>query len=170
MPVLLTNRQRRFPVDTRRLGGLARACLAHLGLSGADLSILLVNDPAMRALNRRHRGVSATTDVLSFPQYERPADLRRAIARPAGGGPAPELGDVVISVERARVQAARAGVAPEAELALLLVHGVLHLTGHDHERGAHAAARMAEAERNMLTSLGFLAKGLVAREMGGAGT
>jgi len=167
MPVLLTNRQRRFPVDERRLAGLARACLAHLGLSGADLSILLVNDPAMRALNRRHRRIPATTDVLSFPQYERPGELRRAVARRPTAGPAPELGDVVISVERALAQAARAGVAPEAELALLLVHGVLHLTGHDHERGPKAAARMADAERDLLNSLGFRAKGLVARGMGG---
>lgn len=167
MPVLLTNRQRRFPVDERRLGRLARACLAHLGLGGAELSILLLNDPAMRALNRRHRGVSATTDVLSFPQYEGSQDLRRSAAGRPGDGPAPELGDVVISVERALVQAARGGVAPEAELALLLVHGILHLTGHDHERGPEAAARMADAERDLLNSLGFRAKGLVARAAGG---
>jgi probable rRNA maturation factor len=166
MPVLLTNRQRRFPVDEARLGGLARACLAHLGLSGASLSILLVNDPAMRALNRRHRGISATTDVLSFPQYEGTGVLRRAVAGPAGDGPAPELGDVVISVERARAQAGQAGVAPEAELALLLVHGVLHLAGHDHERGPKAAARMADAERDLLNALGFRARGLVARAAG----
>jgi len=170
MPVLLTNRQRRFPVDERRLAGLARACLVHLGLGAAALSVLLVNDPAMRALNRRHRGIPRTTDVLSFPQHEgRPSDVRRALARPSEGGPAPELGDVVISVERARAQAARAGIAPEAELALLLVHGLLHLTGHDHELGAQAAARMADAERDLLHRLGFKAAGLVAREAG-AGT
>lgn len=161
MPVLLTNRQRRFPVDEARLTGLARACLAHLGLSEASLSVLLVNDPAMRALNRRHRGVSRTTDVLSFPQYEGPPEAQ------APGGPAPELGDVVISVERASAQAERAGIAPEAELALLLVHGVLHLTGHDHERGPAAAARMADAERDLLRRLGLKAAGLVAREAGG---
>jgi probable rRNA maturation factor len=162
MPVLLTNRQRRFPVDEARLTGLARACLAHLNLSAAVLSVLLVNDPAMRALNRRHRGASRTTDVLSFPQYEGRPETQ------APGGPDPELGDVVISVERARAQADGAGVTPEAELALLLVHGVLHLVGHDHERGPRAAARMAEAERELLEKLGIRTDGLVTRGLGGA--
>ena len=61
MPVLLTNRQRRFPVDAARLVRQAKGCLAHLGLGGAVLSVLLVNDRAMRGLTRRHRGVGRTT-------------------------------------------------------------------------------------------------------------
>ena len=167
MPVQLTNRQRRFPVDEAALRGLARGCLAHLGLSGATLSVLLVNDPAMRALNRRHRGRPATTDVLSFPQHEgAPAAVRAGVARAARTGPGPELGDVVISVERAQAQARRAGVGPRAELALLLVHGILHLAGHDHERGPAAAHRMAEAEGDLLARLGVRHGGLVARAGG----
>lgn len=164
MPVLLTNRQRRFPVDEAGLSALARGCLAHLGLSGATLSVLLVNDPAMRALNRRHRGRATTTDVLSFPQHEgAPAVVRAGMAREARTGPGAELGDVVISVQRAHMQAKRVGVEPGAELALLLVHGILHLAGHDHERGPAAARRMADAERDLLARLGVRHNGLVAR-------
>jgi probable rRNA maturation factor len=159
MPVHLTNRQRRFPVDARGLAAQARACLDHLGLGAAELSVLLVNDRAMRALNRAHRGVAGTTDVLSFPLHEgSPAAIRARVA-----GPEPELGDVVISVERARAQAVRAGVTTRAELALLLVHGILHLAGLDHERGPAEAARMAAAERKALKALGLRAPGLVAR-------
>jgi len=168
MPVHLTNRQRRFPVDGARLVRQARACLDHLGMAGAELSVLLVNDRAMRTLNRDFRGVDRPTDVLSFPQHEGgPAAVRRRVT---GHGPdaAPELGDVVISVETAHAQAARAGVAPHGELALLLVHGVLHLAGMDHERGPAQAARMRRAEREALARLGYDAPGLVGRAGGTA--
>jgi len=162
MPVLLTNRQRRFPVDAARLVRQAQGCLAHLDLADAVLSVLLVNDRAMCGLNRRHRGVGRTTDVLAFPLHDGgPTAVRAGVA--AGE---PELGDVVISVERARAQAARAGVTPEAELALLLVHGVLHLTGLDHERGPAEAARMRAAEADVLARLGVASRGLIGRAGG----
>jgi probable rRNA maturation factor len=162
MPVLLTNRQRRFPVDAARLVRQARACLEHLGLQGATLSVLLVNDPAMRALNRTYRGVGRTTDVLAFPLHEGgPEAVRAALAQGE-----PELGDVVISVQRARAQAKRAGVAPAAELTLLLVHGILHLTGLDHEAGPAEAARMRAAEAEALAHLGLDADGLIGRAAG----
>jgi len=159
MPALLTNRQRRFPVDAPRLVRQAQRCLEHLGLGGAVVSVLLVNDRGMRALNRRFRGVGRTTDVLAFPLHEGGPEAVRA--RVAGDDP--ELGDVVISVERARAQAARAGVKPEAELALLLVHGILHLTGLDHETGPAEAARMRAAEQAALGHLGVAAGGLIRR-------
>jgi len=169
MPVHLTNRQRRFPVDGARLARQAQACLDHLGLGKAELSLLLVNDRAMRALNRDFRGVNGATDVLSFPLEAGGIErIRARMARAAPGEAA--LGDVVISVERARAQAARAGVKPAAELSLLLVHGILHLVGMDHEAGPRAAARMARAEREALAALKVPAAGLVEREGGTTGT
>lgn len=85
----------------------------------ASFAVRFVGDRTMRRLNRVFRGQDATTDVLSFP-----------------GGPSPEgrhLGDVVISVPQALRQAADLGHGGERELRLLLLHGVLHCLGHDHE-------------------------------------
>ena len=90
----------------------------------------------MRDLNRRHRGRDRTTDVLAFAQ-------REGIARPPDG----LLGDVVISVDTARRQAAERGASPAHEAERLLVHGLLHLLGYDHERSAAEARRMQRRER-----------------------
>lgn len=92
----------------------------------------------MRRLNRDWRGKDRTTDVLSFPQ----------------AGPAPGLlGDVVISLPAARRQAAAAGRSLGRELDALLIHGVLHLLGHDHEGGAAQARRMRRLEASLLRRL-----------------
>jgi probable rRNA maturation factor len=115
-----------------------RRLLTGLELKDAELSVLLVSDAEMRRLNRDWRGKDRPTDVLSFAQRD-------------GGGAAPEnlLGDVVISVDTARRQA-RSGRRPlgrEAER--LLVHGLLHLLGWDHERSAREAAEMKRKEREL---------------------
>ena len=118
------------------LGRSARRLLAGLALDGAELSVLLVSDPEMQRLNRDWRGKDRATDVLAFAQGEG-----------VGGAPAGLLGDVVISVDTARRQA-RTGRRPlgrEAER--LLVHGLLHLLGYDHERSAREARRMERRER-----------------------
>jgi probable rRNA maturation factor len=162
MPVQLTNRQRRFHVNGPQLAARARACLEHLGLAAGELSVLLVNNRAIRSYNRDWRGVDAATDVISFPMLEgTPTQMRRALEAAPEGDRA--LGDVVISVEQAYRQADEAGVAPDAELALLMVHGILHLVGYDHEAGAAAARAMRAAEREALTWIGVEAPGLIDR-------
>ena len=103
-----------------RLHAWLAELVAELAPGYASLGVRWTGDRAMRELNRRFRGVDATTDVLSFP-----------------GGASPEgryLGDVVISVAQARRQAAEHGHAVERELRILLLHGVLHCLGYDHER------------------------------------
>jgi probable rRNA maturation factor len=120
------------------LGRSGRRLLTGLELKDAELSVLLVTDAEMQRLNRDWRGKDRPTDVLAFAQRE-------------GGGATPEnlLGDVVISVDTARRQA-RSGRRPlgrEAER--LLVHGLLHLLGWDHERSARAAAEMRQKEREL---------------------
>ncbi|HEU5393788.1 MAG TPA: rRNA maturation RNase YbeY [Candidatus Methylomirabilis sp.] len=110
-----------------------------MGCPEAEVGCLLVTDRRIRALNRRYRGEDAPTDVLAFPQAE-------------GGGPPGQpglLGDVVISVETAARQAARAGHSLEREAALLLIHGILHLLGHDHAT-AVARRRMWALQRRLL--------------------
>jgi probable rRNA maturation factor len=125
----------------RRLRQRAHRYLEALGLEQAELSILVVGDPAIRRLNRRWRGVDRATDVLSFPA--------------AGPGPAALLGDVVVSIDTAR-RAARAAARPVAhELDRYLAHGLLHLLGHDHHRAAQAA-RMARAEAALLGGEGMV--------------
>jgi probable rRNA maturation factor len=95
----------------------------------------------MRRLNRTFRGKDYATDVLSFP------------------GLAPQLGDLAISIQRARAQAGRFGHSPEVEIRILMLHGLLHLLGMDHENGD---SRMGRAERRWRSRLG-LPCGLIER-------
>ena len=110
-----------------------------LVLGRTEISLALVDDADMRALNRTYRGVDRATDVLAFPLRE---EANGGAPRCAGAA-ACLLGDVVISIDTAAAQA-RAGHAPlAARLDVLLIHGVLHLLGYDHEVSAVEARRMA---------------------------
>jgi probable rRNA maturation factor len=104
----------------------AAAVLTHQGVHGpAELTIVLTSDKGVRELNRAYRGFSAATDVLAFGSEQ--AD---GFVTPPG---TPRyLGDVVISFPRAEAQAKSAHHPVETEVQLLVVHGVLHLLGHDH--------------------------------------
>lgn len=137
-PVEIADRQRALRVSRARLARLAARALRRLGCAEAQVSVLLVGDRRIRELNRRWRGADRATDVLAFSQREG-----------AGGALHPELlGDVVISTAAAARQAREAGHSPAAELDLLLVHGILHLAGYEHEgdpAGARAMARRAAA-------------------------
>jgi len=118
---------------------VGRKTLSALGCPEAEVGCLLVTDLRIRALNRRYRGEDHPTDVLAFPQGE-------------GGGPPGHpvlLGDVVISVETAARQAARAGHSLEREAALLLIHGILHLLGHGHATAVERR-RMWAIQRRLL--------------------
>ncbi len=116
---------------------LAQAILECIGHSGDELSVALVGDGRMRELNRDWRGKDSTTDVLSFSQVEG-EDMPQA---------SPMLGDVVVSVDVLRRQAAEGGWTVEEELARLLLHGVLHLVGFDHEDEGDALHMRAEEAR-----------------------
>jgi probable rRNA maturation factor len=132
VPVIVAARGRRAPALAARLGRDARRLLRGLGREDAELSLLLVSDREMRALNRRWRGRDRPTDVLSFPQDD------------ARG---PLLGDVVISIDTARRQAAEQRTTVGREAGRLLIHGLLHLLGYDHERSVTEARRMQRRER-----------------------
>ena len=121
------------------------------------LSLVYTSDAAIAALNRDYRGIDAPTDVLSFPQHDHP---REATPPPIGGGRRPKgrmappflLGDIVISLPRAAAQARQYGHSPRRELGFLLVHGLLHLLGHDHQTPADAA-RMEARQEAILAAL-----------------
>jgi rRNA maturation RNase YbeY len=166
MPVRMQSRVRRVTIDQARVDRLARAILSDVGETAADLGILFVGDQQMRGLNRRYRGKDRTTDVLAFAMREAVAphgstgSPSRVQSRDAARRTPDMLGDVVISVPTARRQAKEAGRSLEEELAWLLVHGILHLCGYDHERGEKEARRMHRRERMILRSIARLPKRL----------
>ncbi|MGA2572527.1 MAG: rRNA maturation RNase YbeY [Terracidiphilus sp.] len=131
------------PQTLKRFLALAQEIV---GLSG-QVTVLLTTDAAIRDLNRRFRHKNRPTDVLSFPS-----------TNPAPG-PEKIAGDVAISVETARLQAAEQGHALTSELKVLILHGVLHLAGYDHETDE---GRMQRRERELRAELG-LPLGLIER-------
>lgn len=131
----------RHAIPRRLLERAAAAAMRTIGCGPDDeVEVALVNDARIARLNRRHLAHRGPTDVLSFPGPRRPG------ARTPGD---PAIGEVVISVERARAQARSAGWPVRCEVALLLVHGVLHLGGFTDHTPA-AAARMRACEREVL--------------------
>jgi probable rRNA maturation factor len=129
------SRQRRVRVSLPRIRATARRTLRALGRSRFDVHVTLVDDPEMRRLHARYLGKRRATDVLAF-------DL-------AAPGPSPGLAEVVVSAETAARQARRLGVPIALELDLLVVHGLLHLSGYD-DGTPSEAQRMHERERAIL--------------------
>jgi probable rRNA maturation factor len=120
----------------------AARVLRALRIARAELSVVLVSDGQIRVLNRDYRHKDRATDVLSFPMQPR---------RPARGPWL--LGDVVISVDTAAAQARADGESVMAAAERLLIHGILHLLGYDHEVSAAEARRMARRERFVADAL-----------------
>ena len=131
----------------------AHGLLKQLSLCHHELSLVLADDSQIRELNRVFRGRDHCTDVLSFPLLD---EWEPATSEPAGSdyksGPAP-IGDVVISVDTAVRQARRLGITPDLRLRTLLIHGMLHLLGFDHEKSQADARRMFARERELAASL-----------------
>jgi probable rRNA maturation factor len=127
--------------DRRALRAVCTAALAGEGVTGpVILTLTLVDDEEIRKINRQHRQIDRPTDVLSFPLV----DETNEFALPPG---APrDLGDVVVSYPRAVAQAEEYGHPVERELAYLVVHGVLHILGHDHEIPSEQAVMRAREE------------------------
>lgn len=152
MPVTLTNRQKTAKIDCRWLGNRARKLLRLLNRPSDELSVLLVDDEEMAALNGRYRSEQEATDVLAFPQQE--GTERSGVL----------MGDVVISVETALRQSRTgrtnnrrpSGVVPRVveagnplgdEILRLLIHGILHLLGYEHGTAAQQRRMRKEEGR-----------------------
>ena len=133
-----------FSVPKDLLERAIRATLKHQAASSdSELTIVLTDDVRLKELNRDYMKIDAPTDVLSFPASE---------TDPETG--AHYIGDILISIPRAKSQATAAGHAFESEVQLLVVHGVLHLLGHDHA-DAEQKTRMWKAQHEILTQLGL---------------
>ncbi len=131
-----------LPVAGEFVKRAAHAALTQQAVSG-DLTVVLMDDAGLQALNRDYLGIDAPTDVLSFPAAETDPQSGRRY-----------LGDILISVPRAGQQALAAGHAVEAEVQLLVIHGVLHLLGHDHAEPTQKS-RMWAAQAAILQSIGL---------------
>jgi probable rRNA maturation factor len=112
------NRQRKIKIDTNAWETFAARAAGAIGKQDSSATIAFVSDKTMRQLNRQFRGVNKATDVLSFPTED---------------GDEQNLGDIAISVDTATTQAKQNGLTLDEEVAQLILHGLLHLSGYDHE-------------------------------------
>ncbi len=151
--VIITNDQKsvKIPTGVRLL--VRRCCNAVLTFEDfsepAEISVTFVDDAKIHRLNKEHRNIDKSTDVLSFPlgengEYDRNLDTGACL-----------LGDIVISVETAVRQAKTYGHTLQREIGFLTVHSMLHLLGYDHVNGGIEAVHMREKEEHVLTELGL---------------
>jgi len=133
----VVNRQRRFKVETESWTTFAAKALAAIGNDESSATIAFVSDKRIRELNRQFRGIDKATDVLSFP---------------ADGPDESNLGDIAISAETAATQAKENGLSFDGEIAQLILHGLLHLSGYDHETDN---GEMNRLELRLRTTLGI---------------
>lgn len=151
--VYITDTQKKIKVPTGTRLLVRRACKAVLIFENfphpAEISVTFVDDERIQELNREHRNIDRSTDVLSFPLCEN----GNFEVSPDTGCVA--LGDIVISLEHAKAQAEEFGHSFEREVAYLTVHSMLHLLGYDHEAGGIEQVRMREKEEGILKQLGL---------------
>jgi probable rRNA maturation factor len=141
MPVeiIRTGAGEKYP--SRAFKKIAQAILVLVGQAEAELSLALIGNTEMQKLNGKYRGKDYPTDVLSFPIDETLPAAHRV------------LGDVVISVQMARQQAKERGRTTDEEMVTLLIHGIVHLLGYDHERSAQDARVMKRLENKVYRQL-----------------
>jgi probable rRNA maturation factor len=148
MALRIENRQRALKLDTPAIRRLVRLILDDHDCAAGDLTVMFARDPLVRELNASYRGVDRATDVLAFAMSD--------VEPPSADGDPEELervlGDVVVSVDRATVQARRYRKTPEREILKLVAHGVLHLLGHDHET-SRERTKMRNLENRYLRTL-----------------
>jgi probable rRNA maturation factor len=121
--VEIINRQRRRKISAKQWREFGEKALLAIGGDNQSAAIVFVGDEAIRKLNRQFRSSNYVTDVLSFPSRVEPFEVENG----------PQLGEVVISLQRAAAQAKTHGLSFSDEVRQLILHGLLHLWGYDHE-------------------------------------
>ncbi len=116
-----------------------------------EVSVTFTNNEGIRRLNKQFRGIDAPTDVLSFPLFDFEGDSEEPPVDELIG----MLGDIVISLEQAKLQADKFGHSFEREVAFLTVHSMLHLFGYDHETGEEDEAEMRRKQTEVMTLMGL---------------
>jgi len=142
MEILINNEFPEIKVDARKIEQQIGKVLISLDCNEHEISILFIGDQGIRDLNHQFRNIDRSTDVLSFPQI-----LAGELEIPG----ALVLGDVAISLETARCQSKEHGLSFEEELTLLLIHGILHLLGYDHEVSDQEEERMRSKTRELFS-------------------
>ena len=128
------------------------ATLVYEGVGGhSEVSVTFTDNEGIRALNREYRQIDAPTDVLSFPLF----DFEGETEEPPIDEIINNLGDIVISLEKAQEQAEEYGHSFERETAFLCVHSMLHLLGYDHERSEEEDVEMRAKQREIMEIMGL---------------
>ena len=140
MSVLLRNDHPDINIDCTDIENIIEKVMDHLGCQNTEVSILLTRDKDIRLLNKEFRCIDQTTDVLSFPP-NRDDD-------PSIPGEN-FLGDIAVSLDTAKTQANEHGLALKEEIVLLLIHGILHLLGYDHEVSEQEEKKMRSKTREL---------------------
>jgi len=140
MGILIDDRQKEYKIMKAKLRKSAQAILNALGSPEGELSILVVDDSEIKTLNKNYLNRSGPTNVIAFPMKEGDfSDINPQL-----------LGDVVISTETAGREALQSGISTEERFTQLLVHGILHLFGFDHEKSEQDARKMDKKSNELL--------------------
>jgi rRNA maturation RNase YbeY len=143
MEVLIDNRQDKLKTPQKKIRQTARAILSALDYPDAELSILLVDDQQIANLNKEYLNRKGSTNVIAFPMRE--GQFNEITPN--------LLGDVVISVETAAKEAKTSGISMQKRFNQLLIHGILHLLGYDHEQTQAEADRMEKKSNWLFATL-----------------
>jgi probable rRNA maturation factor len=145
---MILNRQRRVPLALKSLARFSERVQRELGFPDESVTVCFVSDPAMARMNRKFRDKLGPTDVLSFPARE----IRRSSRRHRETRVDHYVGDIVISPETARRYARQRSHGLASELRVLILHGMIHLAGYDHETDN---GEMMHLERRLRRRLGL---------------
>ena len=155
--VITENQQDRFEIKGELETLIEQAVAASLNFEEIDfdcaVSVTFTDNAGIRDYNREYREKDAVTDVLSFPMFDMDTEEVYAL-----DGTPVELGDIVLSLERAKEQADEYGHSFEREVAFLCVHSTLHLLGYDHERSDEEDKMMRAKQREIMKILGLEVK------------
>lgn len=150
MDISILNKQRKYPLDMIQVRNWTRQILLLQKFENGEVNVIFVNNRRIRDYNRDYRKIDRATDVLSFPMREG-----------FGGDLHPDfLGDVMISLEMTEVEAKSYAREMDEQLLILLIHGILHLMGYDHEGSEAEEKKMIRRERFILKKIQDRSRGI----------
>jgi len=153
MSVLITNQQEKHKLDIEYIIETAQKILDALECPESELSILITDDSHIADLNQEYLNRKGPTNVIAFPMYDDPADFQAPALESDSDAPPHLLGDVVISVETAQKEGQEMEITMMERFTQLLIHGILHLIGYDHEKTEEEAVNMETKTDELLKKL-----------------